>query len=65
MNVAPPILVHMKRRHLLAALGALPLAAADVPRPSPDFEVTLLSGQKVKLSQYKGKVVAFACVLTT
>lgn len=55
----------MKRRHLLAALGALPLAAADVPRPSPDFEVKMRDGKIVKLSSLRGKVVAFACVLTT
>ena len=55
----------MKRRHLLAALGALPLAAAEVPRPAPEFEVALPDGRKAKLSDYKGKVLAFACVLTT
>ena len=55
----------MKRRHLLAGVGALPLLGADVPRPSPDFEVTLVDGRKVKLSSYKGKVLAFACILTT
>ncbi|HUQ91774.1 MAG TPA: hypothetical protein VM120_08835 [Bryobacteraceae bacterium] len=55
----------MTRRHLIAAMGAFPLAAATVPRPSPDFEIMLLNGRKVKLSQYKGKVLAFACVLTS
>ncbi len=55
----------MKRRQLLAGLGALPLLGADVPRPSPDFEVTLPDGKTVKLSSYKGKVLAFACILTT
>ncbi|MBL8222634.1 MAG: hypothetical protein JNL62_25570 [Bryobacterales bacterium] len=55
----------MKRRQLLAGLGALPLLGADVPRPSPDFEVTMPDGRTVKLSSYKGKVLAFACILTT
>lgn len=49
----------------MAALGALPLGAQDVPRPAPDFEVMLPEGRRVKLSDYKGKVVAFAGVVTT
>jgi len=56
----------MTRRHLIAGLGAWPLLAADVPRPAkPDYEVTLAGGKKVKLSEYKGKVLVFACILTT
>lgn len=55
----------MKRRHLLAALGALPLAAGEVPRPSPDLEIAMPDGTKTMLSRYKGKVLAFACVMTT
>src|SRR5258708_5208180 len=55
----------MTRRNLFAALGAFPLTAADIPRPVGDFEVTLPGGKKVKPSDYKGKVVAFACILTT
>ena len=49
----------------LTLAGALPLAAGEVPRPSPDLEVAMPDGAKVKLSQYKGKVLAFACVMTT
>lgn len=55
----------MKRRHLLAALGALPLAAGDVPRPSPDLEITMMDGSRRKVSQSRGKVLALACVLST
>jgi hypothetical protein len=55
----------MKRRQLLAALGAMPLAAQSVPRPAEDLEITFTNGRKTRLSQYKGKVLAFACILTT
>lgn len=55
----------MKRRQLLAGLGALPLLGAEVPRPAPDFEVTLPDGKKINLSSYRGKVLGFACILTT
>lgn len=55
----------MTRRQLILAGGALPLAAASVPRPAPDFEVTLLTGRKVKLSDYRGKVLLFSFILTT
>jgi hypothetical protein len=59
----------MTRRSLavtvLSALGPSRLRAADVPRKAPDFDITLPNGSTVKLSDYKGKVVAFACILTT
>ena len=38
---------------------------ADVPRPSPDFAVNLNDGRQIHLSQYKGKVVVLAFILTT
>jgi peroxiredoxin len=58
------------RRIILAAIGALMLAAstlesANVPRTPPDFAVKLTDGQQVKLSQFKGKVVALAFILTS
>jgi hypothetical protein len=55
----------MTRRTLLAALGSVPLIAQSVPRPATDFEFTLTSGRKVKLAEYKGKVLAFSGILTT
>jgi peroxiredoxin len=39
--------------------------AAEVPRPSPDFAVTMLDGKPILLSQYKGKVLVLAFILTT
>ncbi|HLY18771.1 MAG TPA: TlpA disulfide reductase family protein [Bryobacteraceae bacterium] len=49
-----------------ACLAAAPAMAAEVPRPSPDFAVdTINNGQKIHLSQYKGKVCVLAFILTT
>jgi hypothetical protein len=54
----------------LAALGALLLSAhalegATIPRPAADFAIKLTDGRQVKLSQFKGKVVAAAFILTS
>jgi len=46
---------------LAAALGF----AEEVPRPSPDIVIDQPSGQKIQLSQYKGKVCVLAFILTT
>jgi thiol-disulfide isomerase/thioredoxin len=59
-----------KRRLVLAALAGLALAApalpaAVVPRTPPDLALTLPGGKQATLSQYKGKVVALAFILTT
>ncbi|MBI2689824.1 MAG: TlpA family protein disulfide reductase [Acidobacteria bacterium] len=53
------------RLFVLAALAAFSLAAADVPRPAPDFQVLLSNGKEIKLSDYKGKVVVVEFLLTT
>lgn len=49
----------------LAALAAVSLVAADVPRPAPEFTVSMSNGKPVKLSDYKGKVVVVEFLLTT
>lgn len=49
----------------MAALAAISLMAADVPRPAPDFTVKMTNGKDVKLSDYKGKVVVLEFLLTT
>jgi len=58
-----------KRRLLTAALGvfalASGLAAANIPRPAPDFTINLAGGSRITLAQYKGKVVALAFILTS
>jgi peroxiredoxin len=38
--------------------------AADIPRPSPDFAVNLNGGGQIHLSQYQGKVLVVAFILT-
>ena len=42
----------------------LPLTAAEVPRPSPEYAVKLASGRQLLLSSYRGKVVALIFVMT-
>ena len=58
-----------KRRFLVPALALLfvaapALRAINVPRQSPEFAISLNNGQQVLLSQYKGKVVVVAFILT-
>jgi peroxiredoxin len=44
---------------------AMPMAhAAVLPRPSPDFVINLGQGKQVRISQYKGKTVVVAFILT-
>jgi peroxiredoxin len=58
-----------KRRHFfaVAALCALlgPIEAAEIPRPSPDLIVHLNDGKDLHVSQYKGKPLVLAFILTT
>jgi hypothetical protein len=60
----------MTRQKLMRLIPAFALAAAvafgqTIPRPAPDFFVTLPTGKKVALSDYKGKVILLAGLLTT
>ena len=48
---------------LLAMAGAS-ARAAQLPRPSPDFAINLGQGKQVRISQYKGKTVVVAFILT-
>jgi len=47
------------------ALGVSALAAPPVPRPAKEFDFVLPSGQHVKLSSLKGKVVIIQGLLVT
>ena len=38
--------------------------AADLPRKAPELAISLTDGQQVRLSAYKGKVVAMCFILT-
>jgi peroxiredoxin len=59
----------MRFFRLIAALTLLTLAAesartAQLPRPSPDFAINLGQGKQARISQYKGKTVVVAFILT-
>jgi len=49
----------------LAAILVLSLQAATIPRPAAELAIGMTSGQPLHLSQYKGKVVVMAFILTT
>ena len=60
----------MAKHRMAIALGAALLVAApamraaEVPRKSPDFAISLNGGRQLHLSQYRGKVVVLAFILT-
>lgn len=45
-------------------LSAVLLQAAEVPRRSPEFGISLNNGKQVLLSEHRGKVVALMFILT-
>jgi len=67
----PHLTGHMHKRRMLCVLvvaglvsGAGPVGSVDarspqvaVEKPAPDFTLTLLSGEKVRLADFRGKVV--------
>lgn len=54
------------RRTLLAApLAALPAMGQTLPRKAEDYTFQLPNGQDMKLSQFKGKHLAVAFMLST
>src|SRR5580698_2980831 len=53
---------------LILAAGSLwlpNLQAAQIPRQSPDYSIQLTDGKQIKLSDYRGKVLCLAFILTT
>jgi peroxiredoxin len=38
--------------------------AAEIPRPAPDFPINLAPNKQINLSQYRGKTVVLAFILT-
>ena len=59
----------MRNLRAMAALTLLafvaPIACAAVlPRPAPELAINLGQGKQIKLSQYKGKTVVLAFILT-
>lgn len=57
----------MKKFAILSAVLSLAACvfAAEVPRKAPELTIALPTGGQVKLSDYHGKVVALAFILTT
>ena len=50
---------------LTLLLTAALAGAATVPRQAPEFAMTTADGKQVLLSQYNGKTIVFAFILTT
>ena len=46
-------------------LALAPALGAQIPRKAPDLTMSLASGKQIRLSQYKGKVVALEFMLIT
>ena len=59
----------MLRRSILNFCGLVlcqwPLAAANLPRLSPEYVIRLTTGKQLLLSQFRGKVVALMFISTT
>jgi peroxiredoxin len=54
----------ISRAALCLSFIATAATAADVPRRAPDFAISLNNGQQIQVSQYRGKIVALAFILT-
>ena len=59
----------MRNFRAIAALTMLSLVApiaqaAVLPRPAPELAINMGQGKQIKLSQYKGKIVVLAFILT-
>ncbi len=50
---------------VLLAVAALPAISANLPRKARDLRIEMPSGPAIKLSQYAGKPVVVALILTT
>ncbi len=46
-------------------MAALTLSASQVPRPAGNFTIDMLNGQKLPLSQFRGKIVGLVFISTT
>jgi hypothetical protein len=50
---------------VLAFCGLGTLGAAEIPRKSPEFVVTLPDGKEALVSQFRGNVLCLVLVLST
>lgn len=58
--------MEITRRALLALAAAAPAAFAEtLPRPSPDYQIPLIDGRILKVSDFRGKVLVIEFLLTT
>src|ERR1051326_4468599 len=48
----------------LFCAGVFSLQGAVIPRPAPDLAINLAPGKQIRISQYKGKTVVLAFILT-
>jgi hypothetical protein len=55
----------MRRKLLLVLLAGISAWAADLPRKAPELAIVQPGGKQILLSQYRGKVVVVAFILTT
>jgi peroxiredoxin len=49
----------------VACLIAISVSAAEIPRKAPDFAIQMNGAKPLQLSQYRGKPVVLAFILTT
>ena len=50
---------------ILTLLLSATLFGQVVPRPAPEFSVMMLTGKRVSVAEYKGKILLVAGLLTT
>src|SRR5947208_11157387 len=57
----------MRRVRLIAAIALCVFVAnaAEIPRPAPDLTINVPKGKPIRLSDYRGKTVLLAFILTT
>jgi hypothetical protein len=57
----------MTRVGLISAilLSALPMIAAEIPRPAPELAIALPDGKQLRVTDYRGKAVILTFILTT
>src|ERR1041384_6058719 len=55
----------IRRLGTVLTLAALVVSGAELPRKEPEFTINLNGGKKLQVSDYRGKGVVLAFILTT